>query len=182
MTPVDNTPNRRPSRRPSIPRPTSSIWVVVAVFAVLLLANVVSSLHEGRALKYSEFKTLLHQGQVTDVTIDTENVRGKYLDGAGHEQAFTAVRIDDPKLVEDLEAKGVHYEGELPSRWPDLLVWVVPILLIVGFWSFFLRRMGGPEGGVMSFARSRAKIYSEDDVKVNFADVAGVEEAANELK
>jgi cell division protease FtsH len=183
MTPVDNnTPNRRPARRPTMPRPTSSVWLVVAVLAVLLLANVVSSLHEGRALKYSEFKTLLHQGQITDVTIDSDNVRGKYLDGAGHEQPFTAVRIEDPKLVEDLEAKGVHYEGELPSRWPDLLVWVLPLVVIVGLWSFLLRRMGGPEGGVMSFARSRAKIYSEDDVKVNFTDVAGVEEAANELK
>ena len=183
MTPVENTPNRRqPARRPLLPRPMSPIWLGVAVFAVLLLANVVSSLHEGKALKYSEFKTLLHQGQVTDVTIDSDNVRGKYLDGAGHEQAFTAVRIEDPKLVEDLETKGVHYEGELPSHWPDILVWVLPFLLIAALWSFFLRRMGGAEGGVMSFARSRAKIYSEDDVKVNFADVAGVEEAANELK
>src|SRR5579871_5467739 len=101
MTPVENNPNRRqPARRPTIPRPTSPIWLGVAVFAVLLLANVVSTLHEGRTLKYSEFKTLLQQGQVTDFTIDSDNVRGKYLDGAGHEQAFTAVRIDDPKLVE----------------------------------------------------------------------------------
>jgi cell division protease FtsH len=184
MTPVDNTPNRRPPlRRPTLPRPLSPIWLGAAVFLALLLVNVVSSaLHDGKTLKYSDFKTLVSQGQVTEVTIDSDNVRGKYLDGAGHEQAFTAVRIDDPKLVEELEAKGVHFDGELPSRWPDLLVWIVPLLLIVGFWTFFLRRMGGAEGGVMSFARSRAKIYSEDDVKVNFTDVAGVEEAADELK
>jgi cell division protease FtsH len=104
------------------------------------------------------------------------------MDGAGHEQAFTAIRIEDPKLAEELEAKGVHYSGELPSRWPDILVWVLPFLVIAALWSFFLRRMGGAEGGVMSFARSRAKIYAEDDVKVNFGDVAGVDEAANELK
>jgi cell division protease FtsH len=184
MTPADNNPNRRqPTRRPSLPRPMSPIWLGAAVFLALLLANVVSSaLHDGRVLQYSEFKTLLHQGQVSDVTIDADNVRGKYLDGAGHEQTFSAVRIEDPKLEEELEAKGVHFTGELPSRWPDILVWVLPFLLIAALWSFFLRRMGGAEGGVMSFARSRAKIYAEDDVKVNFGDVAGVEEAADELK
>src|SRR5579864_3734050 len=184
MTPVDNNPNRRqPARRPSLPRPMSPIWLGAAVFLALLLVNVVSSaLHDGKVLQYSEFKTLLHQGQITDVTIDADNVRGKYLDGAGHEQTFSAVRVEDPKLSEELEAKGVHYSGELPSRWPDILVWVLPFLLIAALWSFFLRRMGGAEGGVMSFARSRAKIYAEDDVKVNFGDVAGVEEAADELK
>jgi cell division protease FtsH len=184
MTPVDNNPNRRqPARRPSLPRPMSPIWLGAAVFLALVLVNVVSSaLHDGHVLQYSEFKTLLHQGQITDVTIDADNVRGKYLDGAGHEQAFTAVRVEDPKLDEELEAKGVHFSGELPSRWPDILVWVLPFLLIAALWSFFLRRMGGAEGGVMSFARSRAKIYAEDDVKVNFGDVAGVEEAADELK
>ncbi|HEY6356891.1 MAG TPA: ATP-dependent zinc metalloprotease FtsH, partial [Vicinamibacterales bacterium] len=184
MTPVDNNPNRRqPSRRPSLPRQMSPIWLGAAVFLALLLVKVVSSaLHDGKVLQYSEFKTLLHQGQITDVTIDAENVRGKYLDGAGHEQAFSAVKVEDPQLVEELQAKGVHFSGELPSRWPDILVWVLPFLLIAALWSFFLRRMGGAEGGVMSFARSRAKIYSEDDVKVNFGDVAGVEEAADELK
>jgi cell division protease FtsH len=184
MTPADNNPNRRqPARRPSLPRPMSPIWLGAAVFLALLLVNVVSSaLHDGRVLQYSEFKTLLHQGQVSDVTIDADNVRGKYLDGAGHEQTFSTVRIEDPKLEEELEAKGVHFTGELPSRWPDILVWVLPFLLIAALWSFFLRRMGGAEGGVMSFARSRAKIYAEDDVKVNFGDVAGVEEAADELK
>ena len=184
MTPVENNPNRRqPSRRPSLPRPMSPIWLGAAVFLALLLVQVVSSaLHDGKVLQYSEFKTLLHQGQITDVTIDSDNVRGKYLDGAGHEQPFSAVKVEDPQLVEELQAKGVHFSGELPSRWPDILVWVLPFLLIAALWSFFLRRMGGAEGGVMSFARSRAKIYSEDDVKVNFGDVAGVEEAADELK
>jgi cell division protease FtsH len=184
MTPVENNPNRRqPARRPSLPRPMSPIWLGAAVFLALVLVNVVSSaLHDGKVLQYSAFKTLLHQGQITDLTIDADNVRGKYLDGAGHEQTFTAVRVEDPKLDEELEAKGVQFSGELPSRWPDILVWVLPFLLIAALWSFFLRRMGGAEGGVMSFARSRAKIYAEDDVKVNFGDVAGVEEAANELK
>jgi cell division protease FtsH len=86
-------------------------------------------------------------------------------------------------LVAELEQSGVKYTGELMNRWlPELLGWGVFLLLLVAAWSFFLRRMGGAEGGVMSFARSRAKIYAEDDVKVRFDDVAGVDEAKEELK
>ena len=78
---------------------------------------------------------------------------------------------------------GVKYSGEVVSRWlPEILSWVVPFLLLVALWSFFFRRMGGAEGGVMSFARSKAKIYAEDDVKTTFQDVAGVDEAAQELR
>ena len=70
------------------------------------------------------------------------------------------------------------------NRWlPELLVgWIVPLVFFVAIWGFFLRRMGGAEGGVMSFARSKAKIYADDEVKVRFADVAGVDEAEEELK
>ena len=69
------------------------------------------------------------------------------------------------------------------NRWlPELLGWIVPLLFLVGIWGFFFRRMSGAEGGVMSFARSKAKIYADDEVKVRFTDVAGVEEAKDELK
>ena len=72
--------------------------------------------------------------------------------------------------------------GELMNRWlPELLSWIIPLLLLVALWSFFFRKMGGAEGGVMAFARSKAKIYAEDDVKVRFGDVAGVDEAKEEL-
>ena len=77
----------------------------------------------------------------------------------------------------------MKYTGEVVSRWlPEILGWVMPLLSLVALWSFFFRRMGGAEGGVMSFARSSAKIYAEDDVKVSFADVAGVDEAEQELQ
>jgi cell division protease FtsH len=77
----------------------------------------------------------------------------------------------------------VKYTGEIPSRWiGEVLGWIIPLILIVALWSFFFRRMGGAEGGVMSFARSKAKIYADDDVKVRFGDVAGVDEAENELR
>ena len=77
----------------------------------------------------------------------------------------------------------MKYAGEVSSRWiSDVIGWIIPLIFIVALWTFFFRRMGGAEGGVMSFARSRAKIYADDDVKVSFGDVAGVDEAEEELK
>jgi cell division protease FtsH len=136
----------------------------------------------GRSIRYSEFKTLLKTGQVAEVTIGEQVIRGTLNQGDDKRQ-FTTTRVDDPKLTEELEAKGVKYNGELTNRWlPELLGWIVPLLFFVAIWGFFFRRMSGAEGGVMSFARSRAKIYADDEVKVRFSDVAGVDEAEDELK
>src|SRR5262249_15506632 len=96
---------------------------------------------------------------------------------------FSTTRVDDPKLAEELEAHGVKYTGEISNRWlPDVFGWVIPLVFFIAIWGVFFRRMGGAEGGVMSFARSRAKIYADDEVKVRFTDVAGVDEAREELK
>jgi cell division protease FtsH len=109
-------------------------------------------------------------------------IRGTLKSGDDKRQ-FTTTRVEDPKLTEELEARGVKYTGELANRWlPELLGWIVPLLFFVAIWGIFFRRMSGAEGGVMSFARSRAKIYADDEVKVRFADVAGVDEAEEELK
>ncbi len=91
--------------------------------------------------------------------------------------------MEDPKLVEELTQQRVRFTGEVTSRWlPELLGWVLPLLFIIALSGFFFRRMSSSEGGVMSFARSRGKIYAEDDVKVSFGDVAGVDEAEDELR
>src|SRR5690606_1516101 len=135
----------------------------------------------------SEFKALLREGAVAEVVVGEQTISGRLKEprGEGRQRSaeFVTTRIEDPKLVEELEAQQVRYTGEIVSRWlPELLGWVLPLLLLVALWSFFFGRIGGAEGGVMSFARSRAKIYAEDDVKVSFADVAGVDEAEEELR
>ncbi len=168
-------------RRSLPPRPTALWWVLGALF-ILAIGQAYLLTPSGRQIPYSEFKQLVRTDQVAEVTVGDTTIRGllKKADGARN---FTTTRIDDPKLVEDLEAHSVKYSGEVVSRWlPEVLGWVVPILLLVALWSFFFRRIGGAEGGVMSFARSKAKIYAEDDVKVSFADVAGVDEAEEELR
>jgi cell division protease FtsH len=168
-------------------RPGSSLWYGLAFLLLLGLAQMYYLAPAGRPIPYSEFKDLLKNGQVVDVTVADQVIRGTLKQPAANDpkgsKSFTTTRVDDPKLTEELEARGVKYSGELVNRWlPELLGWIVPLLFFIGIWGFLFRRMGGAEGGVMSFARSRAKIYADDEVKVRFTDVAGVDEAREELK
>jgi cell division protease FtsH len=163
------------------------LWYGLAFLLLLGLAQMYYLAPAGRPMPYSEFKDLLKNGQVADVTVADQVIRGTLKQPAANDpkgsKSFTTTRVDDPKLTEELEARGVKYSGELVNRWlPELLGWIVPLLFFIGIWGFLFRRMGGAEGGVMSFARSRAKIYADDEVKVRFTDVAGVDEAREELK
>jgi cell division protease FtsH len=174
----------RRGQRPLGGRPASSLWYGLAFLLLLALAQMYYLTPNGRTVPYSEFKSLVKSGEVTEVTISDQVIRGtlKQADAKGNKQ-FTTNRVDDPKLTEELDAKGLKYTGELANRWlPDLLGWIIPLVFFIGIWGFFFRRMSGAEGGVMSFARSRAKIYADDEVKVRFSDVAGVDEAEDELK
>ncbi len=156
------------------------MWYVLAFLVMLALGQAFFySMQSGEVIPYSEFKNMVRDGRVKEVVVGVDSVRGTSQDGRN----FSAVRIEDPKLVEELAQKGVKYTGEVASRWMDaLLAWGLPLLLFVALWTFLFRRMSGAEGGVMSFARSRAKIYADDDVKVKFGDVAGVDEAEEELR
>jgi cell division protease FtsH len=177
---------RRPGERRLTPRPGagSAMWYVLGLLFMLALGQVLYySVQSAETIPYSEFKQRVRDGKVQDVVVAEDRVRGTLKDGARGTRSFTAIRIEDPKLVEDLEKAGVKYTGEVASRWiGEVLGWLVPLIFIVALWSFFFRRMGGAEGGVMSFARSKAKIYADDDVKVRFGDVAGVDEAEDELR
>jgi len=170
-------------------RPGSPLWYGLAFLAVLVIAQMYFLAPAGRLIPYSEFRSLLKNGQVAEVSIGDQIIRGTLTvevpaaSGGKPSKQFTVTRVEDPKLIDELEGHGVKYTGEIMNRWlPDLLGWVIPLLVLVGIWGFFFRRMSGAEGGVMSFARSRAKIYADDEVKVRFTDVAGVDEAKEELK
>jgi cell division protease FtsH len=168
-------------------RPGLSLWYGLALLLVLGLAQMYWFVPQGKAIPYSEFKELVKNGAVSEVVVGDVSVRGTLkqpvANGSRQTTQFTTTRVEDPKLTEELEARGVKYSGEANSRWlPELLGWLVPLLFFVGIWGFFFRRMSGAEGGVMSFARSRAKVFADDEVKVRFADVAGVDEAREELK
>src|SRR3954464_9467577 len=185
--PKPSSKNRRTGERRTGPRtpPGSAVWYVLGFLLLLALANAFFlQLQSGETLSYSDFKVKVRADQVQEVTLSDDRVRGvlKPTDG-GKGKLFSAIRVPDPKLPEELDAHGVKYPGEVASRWiSDVLGWILPLLLVVALWTIFFRRIGGAEGGVMSFARSRAKISFDDDVKVSFGDVAGVDEAEEELK
>ena len=187
----DTTPpakNRRSTERRTGPRgaPGSAVWYVLGFLLLLALAQAFFfQLQSGETICLQRLQVAASaKDKVQEVTLSEDRIRGlfKVADG-GKGKPFSAVRVTDAKLPEELEAHGVKYTGEIANRWvTEVLGWVIPLLFIVGLWTFFLRRMGGAEGGVMSFARSKAKIYADDDVKVSFGDVAGVDEAEEELK
>ena len=144
-------------------RPSPSLWYGLGLLLLLGLAQVYWLAPAGRTLPYSEFKTLLKNGEVAEVAVSGQTIHGTLKNETDKTKGFTTTRVDDPKLTEELEAKGVKYAGEQDNHWlPDLLGWIVPLLFFVGIWGFFFRRMSGAEGGVMSFARSRAKIYADE--------------------
>ena len=184
---IPNPRGKKPGDRRLSPRtaPSSAMWYVLGFLLLLALANAFFfSLQSGQTVSYSDFKTAVREGRVQEVIVAEDRIRGQLKQAPEKGTAnFTAIRIEDPKLIEDLEKVGVKYTGEVANRWmAEVLGWVIPLIFLVALWSFFFRRMGGAEGGVMSFARSRAKIYADDDVKVRFGDVAGVDEAEDELR
>jgi cell division protease FtsH len=161
------------------------MWYVLGFIFLIAIAQVIFfSAQTGETLPYSEFKTLVRENRIQELTLSDDYIRGTLRgDGNGRARAFSVVRVDDPKLVEELDARGIRYDGEVSARWlGEMFGWLIPLFIIVAIWLFLFRRMSGAEGGVMSFARSKAKVYADDDVKVRFADVAGVDEAEEELR
>jgi cell division protease FtsH len=164
-----------------------SIWYVfLAIWAVILVHDFILALQKVEEIPYSEFKTLVSAGQVAEVALSSHTLSGKRKpeEGAKEPKLFTSVRVEDPGLVQDLQQHGVKFTGVIESTfWRDLLSWVVPALVFVGIWYFFIQRLGQQaQGGFMRVGQSKAKIYAEKDTKVTFADVAGVDEAKDELR
>jgi len=138
-------------------------------------------------LPYSTFKQLLSEKKVKELVITRDHIRGSRLPDKGgeKERPFTVIRVEDNDLVKNLDTAGISYRGEVSENWfrDFLLTWILPLVFLVLIWSFVFRRMGqgGPGESFMSFGKSRAKIYGESEVKVTFNDVAGVDEAKEEL-
>jgi cell division protease FtsH len=181
-----NPRDKRPGDRRtfgSAGRPGGAVWYVLGFLMLMALANVWYLQPAGKTISYSEFKEFVRSGQVTEVHVGEQTIRGSFKAERDGTNKFNTNRIEDPKLLEELDAARVKYTGEFVSRWlPEILSYLIPLLILFALWSFFFRRIGGAEGGVMSFARSKHRVFAEDDVKVSFADVAGVEEAEQELR
>jgi cell division protease FtsH len=160
-----------------------SIWyVLLGVWLVLLLQNYITTMFEIKTIPYSEFLKLLKENKVTEVAISANQIQGKIRDdAAGKEQMFRTVRVD-PDTSNLLEQYNIDFKGEIESSFfPTLLSWVVPVFLFFGLWYFLMKRMAGQQPGFMKLGKNKAKIYMQEDVEVRFEDVAGVDEAKQEL-
>ena len=171
---------RSEAERPSL----SGLWVILGLFIVVLVVQALFFAPQSTTISYSEFKDLLRSGRIAEVVVGPTQIRATApSDGSEEPESFTVVRVDDPTLLDELERYQIRVTGEEESAFlPSLLVWVVPVLLVLLVFGLLVRQFGQTQGGVMAFAKSRARIYAEDDVKVSFADVAGVDEAEAELR
>ena len=134
-------------------------------------------------IPYGQFKQALVEGNVGKLTIGPENITGT-LTGKEKKtgQQFTTIRVDDPSLVKELDEHKIDYSGRYESKFlSSILSWILPIGIMLLIWRYAMKKMG-PGMGVMSFGKSKAKIFAENETKVTFADVAGIDEAKEELQ
>jgi cell division protease FtsH len=134
------------------------------------------------AIPYSQFQQLLHDSKVAEIGVSDRYIQGKLKEPLPDGKSeFVTTRVD-PQFADELQKYGVTYRGEVESTLvQDLLSWILPVVLFFGLWTFIARRMRGLGGGLMSIGKSKAKIYVEADTGVRFDDVAGVDEAKEEL-
>ena len=157
------------------------LWLVIAMVLMAIFKNFTPNDTAPTAeLKYSAFLQDVKQGRVDEVLIDGRTISGVKTDGS----KFVTYAPDDPKLVDDLVSAGVTIiaqKEESPSLLMQLFISWFPLLLLIGVWIFFMRQMQGGGRGALSFGKSRARLLTEDKNRVTFEDVAGVEEAKEEV-
>ncbi|HUK57632.1 MAG TPA: ATP-dependent zinc metalloprotease FtsH [Stellaceae bacterium] len=163
------------------------IWyVIAAILAVLFLQYLISMGTQVESIPYSQFEAYLHDGNIAEVVVSDHALSGKFKEALPDGRSrFQTDRVD-PAFANELAKYNVTVTGTPDTGFVrDLLSWIVPALFFLAIWVFVFRRMaagGGMGGGLMSIGRSNAKVYVETDTKVTFADVAGVDEAKDDLK
>ena len=162
------------------------IWyVIAAIFGVLILQQLWAESQQIAVIPYSEYLDDLKAGKVDDVKVSGDYIQGNYKQPQNGVKQFVTTRVP-PDIASQLQHYNVKFSGQIKSNWlSTILSWVLPTLLFLGVWLFLIRRMANSQGlggGFMSVGRSKAKVYVEADTKVTFDDVAGVDEAKEELQ
>jgi len=161
-------------------------YAIAAIFAVFAIQYFVSTASQIAIIPYSEYQQLLKQGKVATVGISDRTLQGTLKEPlSGGQKQFVTTRVDQ-ETAQELEKYNVRFTGQIESTFlRDLLSWVMPVLLFFGLWWYIGKRTaegGGFGGGLMAIGKSKANIYVEADTGVNFSDVAGVDEAKDELR
>jgi cell division protease FtsH len=158
-----------------------ALWLVISLVMIMLFNMMTQRDREVKPVPYTAFLAALEEGRVAEVIIQGSDIEGQYTD----KTPFKTFAPNDPELISRLTGKGVSIEArpdEDRSFWVTLLVSWGPILLLIGVWIFFMRQMQSGGGKAMSFGKSRAKLLNESSAKVTFNDVAGIDEAKDELE
>ncbi|MDR7866769.1 MAG: ATP-dependent zinc metalloprotease FtsH [Sporomusaceae bacterium] len=158
-----------------------SFYLLIIIIAISIIDYYSSRTTTKTEISYTQFLRSVEEQKVERVTIVENTVRGKLKDGT----EFTTVTPNDPTLIGSLREKNVDIKAEQPPQppwWTTIFSSVLPMLLLIGVWFFIMQQTQGGGNRVMSFGKSRAKLHGEDKVKVTFADVAGADEAKQELE
>ena len=160
----------------------TQLSIAYAILTLLLLLSLQNYFaNQVETVPYSLFRQWIKSGQVVECTFSGDFIHGRANVG-GQEISFRTATIDDPEIIGLLEEHQVEFTREPSSNWfTQLLSWILPALIFVGIWLFIVRRMSGGAGGLMSIGKSKAKVYMEKGTGITFDDVAGIDEAKEEL-
>src|SRR5918996_1070140 len=176
-------------------------YFILAFFTILMIHSYYGRAHV-ETIRYSQFKTLLNKGLIAEVAVGETTIEGN-MKGEAVKEIFTpekvkkispeivkgkktlpfeTVRVEDPGLTAELEKARVPFKGEVSNNWlPMILSWLIPVALFFLLWSYIGKRIGSGSGGLMQIGKSKAKVYIEKKTGVTFADVAGIDEAEEEV-
>ena len=165
------------------PKAHFSIWYFLMAILLFMYVQQYFFSSNVETISYSQFKQKVAEGSVSKLAISPESISGTLKGKANKpDQQFTTVRVEDPGLVKELDDRKVDYSGRYDSKFlGTILSWLLPLAVMFLIWRFAIKRMG-PGQGVMSFGKSKAKLFAESETKVTFADVAGIDEAREELQ
>ncbi len=137
----------------------------------------------GNEISYSDFKQYLGKGMIKEVIISQTTIKGTMTGPEGGDAVFTTTRIEDPGLVKNLEEKGVRFSGKKTNTaLGSLFSWLLPIIVMIAIWSFMMKRLGAGGPGILKMGQSKARLVADSAAeKINFTDVAGIDEAKEEL-
>jgi cell division protease FtsH len=161
-----------------------NIWYWIAAFFFLMAFQYVfTTATQVAQIPYSQFESYLRDGRIAEVAVSDRFIQGRFKQPVEGRSMFITTRVE-PALARDFQQHGVVVSGQIESTFlRDLLSWIIPVVLFIGIWMFMLKRMGGGlSGGLMQIGKSKAKVYVEKNTGVTFDDVAGVDEAKDELK
>lgn len=166
---------------------TVIIWSVIIIAVYIIILQVVNRGARAVDIPYSVFLQELRSKNIYEVTITERSIKGKFRSSISFEdkedfsEFATLIPFEDPKLADEIVQYGVKVVAKQKSSWGNILISIVPWLLLIGIWIFFIRQMQSGQNRALGFGRSRAKIMLENKPSVTFNDVAGVEEAKQEL-